>query len=324
MRLWAPVLALVVLLSGCRTGGESSGPAIEQHHENGAAAISLQVDRDEITVADSLLVTLEATVPEGETLKFPEPGEKLGEFTLVGTTESEPRLGEDSRITLTRVYELEPFLPGDYEIPSLEISFGDGQSIATEPVSIAVVSVLPEGTEDPEIEEIAPPVGLPGFSWWVYALAALGLAAVTFLFWWRFVRKKPMEVEPAPAPHEVALRAMRELMAEDLIERGQAKLFYLRLSAILRHYIEDRFGLHAPESTTEEFLRDLRGAAHFNDRQKSLLQEFLVHCDMVKFAEYAPSREEIEGAINACGQFIAETKQTDTPVVTPQPAGSGR
>ena len=47
-------------------------------------------------------------------------------------------------------------------------------------------------------------------------------------------------------------------MEEGLIDKGEQKLFYLKISAILRHYVEDRFGMHAPENTTEEFLRDLQ------------------------------------------------------------------
>ena len=102
-------------------------------------------------------------------------------------------------------------------------------------------------------------------------------------------------------------------MAEDLIAKGQAKLFYLRVSAILRHYIENRFGLRAPERTTEEFLSDLQTNHILLPRQKDLLKRFLEHCDMVKFAEYQPNREEVDDTLNTCAQFIAETRQQDTP-----------
>ena len=39
--------------------------------------------------------------------------------------------------------------------------------------------------------------------------------------------------------------------------KGRIKEFYERISNILRHYIEHRFDLHAPERTTEEFLYEL-------------------------------------------------------------------
>ncbi len=323
MKQWTMAVVLALGLFGCRSSDDSSGMvAVEQRHEKGEVSVTLRVDREQITVADPISVTLEVTAPEGERLIFPATGEKLGEFTVTDTSEAGPRLVEGNKVQLGRIYELEPFLPGDYEVPPLTVEFGEDQGIVTDPVSISVVSVLPEGAEDPELKGIAAPVDLPGSRWWLYAAVFLALAAAAWLLWRRF-RKKPARGEPTPLAHEVALRAMSELMAEDLISKGQAKLFYLRLSAILRHYIEDRFGLHAPERTTEEFLRDLRAERTFDDRQKGLLEEFLVHCDMVKFAGYNPSREEIESAINTCGQFIAETKPTELAARTPEPVGSG-
>ncbi len=286
-------------------------------------SVDLTIDRDQITAADSVTLTLAAAAPEGQRLVFPKAADKLGKFTVANFRESEPRLVEGNRVRVEHIYELEPFLPGDYEIPPLAIEFGQDGRIETEAVTVHVVSVLPKDAGNPEIKEIAPPVALPGLSPWIYAGGAAVLLAIGLLIWWR-LRKRTPHAEPEPLPHEVAMRAMRELMAEDLIAKGQAKLFHLRLSAILRHYLEDRFGLHAPERTTEEFLHDLRRDNTLGDSHKPLLERFLVHCDMVKFAEYEPSREEIENTINTCAQFIAETKPSDQPVPVPQPAGSSR
>jgi hypothetical protein len=221
--------------------------------------------------------------------------------------------------------QLEPFLPGEYEIPALTARFGEDVTIETEPVTVTVQSVLPpEAGEAPDIKEIAPPVSLSRGWWWLWVLAvALAAAAALWYFWWRR-RKSAEEAELLPQPHEVALRALRDLMAQDLIAKGQAKLLYLRLSAILRHYIEGRFGLLAPEHTTEEFLYEVRDDARFSDSQKQLLREFLEHCDMVKFAEYQPAREEIDDTINTCAQFIAETKPArDEPAVAAVGGGGG-
>ena len=111
-----------------------------------------------------------------------------------------------------------------------------------------------------------------------------------------------------PPPHEVAYRELDALLAENLIGRGLAKLFYVRLSNILRHYIENRFGLRAPESTTEEFLIALRASEALERRHKDLLRRFLEHCDLVKFAKLKPSTDQIEGAVTSCREFIKQTE----------------
>ena len=71
---------------------------------------------------------------------------------------------------------------------------------------------------------------------------------------------------------------------------------------MLRHYIEDRFGLRAPEQTTEEFLAELRQKHVFGERQKDLLRAFLEHCDLVKFAEL---QTEPRGGGSHCGRLPA-------------------
>jgi len=307
-------VALWGLLAACGPAKQTKAPAVEKKYEAGAATLTLRVSAERITVADSVLVTLDVDAPEDAKIRFPAPGEKLGEFTVAGAEQSDPELTGENRVRLRQQYELEPFLAGDYEVPPLEVQVGD-QTIRTDPVKVEVASVLPAKEAKPEIKEIAPPVSLPGFSPWVCAAIGVLLAGAGFYLWWRR-RKRPEPAGQMPLPHEVALRALRELMAEDLIAKGQAKLFYLRVSAILRHYIEGRFGLHAPESTTEEFLNDLRRSPHFNDARKELLRRFLHHCDMVKFAKYQPTREEIDDTVNTCAQFIAETRPAESATVS--------
>jgi hypothetical protein len=52
-------------------------------------------------------------------------------------------------------------------------------------------------------------------------------------------------------------------LAENLPARGAFKEFYLRLTGIVRQYIEGTTGIRAPEQTTEEFLRDVRSSNTF-------------------------------------------------------------
>ena len=116
----------------------------------------------------------------------------------------------------------------------------------TEEIPIQVISVLLEQEAEPDIKEIAPPVELPGTPPWVYGVIALGvlaLAAAAYLLW-RRRRKSEEEIVPPIPPHDRAYDELEQLLREDLVGKGQVKLFYLRLSNILRHYIEERFGLH--------------------------------------------------------------------------------
>ncbi len=80
------------------------------------------------------------------------------------------------------------------------------------------------------------------------------------------------------------------MLAENLPARGLVKEFYLRLTGIVRQYVEDTTGIRAPEQTTEEFLRDMRSRAVFPPERSARLAEFLEAADLVKYAGQQPER----------------------------------
>ncbi len=325
---WAARVATAVLLlaglwsfvSCSGDGPEGEGPEayeIQQAYEDDAVSLTLKVSRREITAADRVELVLEALTPEEQQIEFPSFDEKLGEFAVVDSRTSAPRLVEGGRVLTAKSFELEPFLPGEYTLPVLTVRHGPKgadedsiRSIETTEQTIDVQSVLPDSAEPPDIKEIAPPVDLPReHPWWLYAAGVLTvLALAAGYFWWKRRKRADAEAAPPPPAHEVAYRTLEELLAEDLLMKGEAKLFYLRLSNILRHYIEDRFGLRAPERTTEEFMDELRSTDSLEPAHKGLLKDFLRHCDMVKFAEHQPSKDEVDDTIASCRRFIDETK----------------
>jgi hypothetical protein len=95
-------------------------------------------------------------------------------------------------------------------------------------------------------------------------------------------------------------------VALDLIEKGEVERFFVLLSAILRGYIENRFRVHAPERTTEEFLAEA-SANPALEGHRARLGEFLALSDKVKFARYEPEAADIQSAFDVVKRFVAET-----------------
>ena len=299
--------------------------------------MKIRANRSELTVADFLDLVLEASTTEDRRIEFPSPQESLGEFRVVETRRGSPRLLEDGRVAEESTYVLEPFLPGDYTVPAMLVRFHlktadaapDSEiTIETETLSIRVVSVLSDPPADPgspadnapthdapDIKETSGPLDLPGWPPWAYWVTGGTIVALLIggIYWWHRRRKVAEALRPPPLAHEIAYQALEELLADRLVEAGEYKLFYPRLSNILRHYIEDRFGLRAPESTTEEFLLDLRKTDRLHGDHRKLLRQFLEHCDLVKFAELEPAPADIERTVSTCRGFIDETKQQPAP-----------
>jgi hypothetical protein len=87
--------------------------------------------------------------------------------------------------------------------------------------------------------------------------------------------------------------------------------YYVELSFIIRRYIEDRFDVRAPEMTTEEFLSKVKDMNVLSDEQKALLKNFLSYCDLIKFAKYGSTYEEMEASFESAKKFIGQTKEIE-------------
>ncbi|MCX5681537.1 MAG: hypothetical protein NT079_04585 [Candidatus Omnitrophica bacterium] len=139
------------------------------------------------------------------------------------------------------------------------------------------------------------------------ALFLLALAAFLFIFLAR--RKKAAAIVLKRPAHEIAYEQLAALKSKDLLRQGQLKDYYSEISNIIRHYLENRFWLRAPEMTTEEFLFYVRDNSQLVNAHKSLLREFLLACDLVKFAKYAPPFEEADAIFVSAQKLVDETKE---------------
>ncbi|MYB52537.1 MAG: protein BatD [Acidobacteriia bacterium] len=313
-------VALTSAWSSCANGGtQDPEPAVTKTYEAAGGRLELTLDRSSLTTAESALLRLAVEADEGAAVAFPDSGDGFGEFAVVRDEEVSERLLDGGRVERVREYVLQPFLPGDYELPPLTVTLNGSDSISSEALTIPVESVLPD-PETADLLDIAEPLDIPA-PWWWWALGALlmAVAAVATLWWWKR-RKEKLSAPRVVPPHEIALTALDALLSEGLLAGGAVELFYLRLSDIVRHYIEDQFSLRAPEQTTEEFLVAMSSGPHIRRDHQTLLRDFLQRADMVKFAKFVPAAEETGGAVEAARQFIEQSVPTG--VLSAEP-GSG-
>ena len=106
--------------------------------------------------------------------------------------------------------------------------------------------------------------------------------------------------------------ALDRLQSDDLITLQRIEEFYVRVSGILRYYIEWRFGLRAPEQTTEEFLDAMLVAGGPIAEHRDLLSAFLAHCDLVKFARHQPAPDDMHNALQRARDFVEQTADPES------------
>jgi hypothetical protein len=323
IRMWTSVLLSAAFLAGCgsNTSEKSADESgFEKTFDRGSFSVVIRIDNTEPTIADLVNLELTGFAEEGWEIFLPSFDERVGDFVISEASASQRELTESGQVRHSRIYELEPFLAGDYKIPPMIFGFtkkGEAeQQIETEEISISVTSILPEDLVELEINDIADPVELPAQSrallWGVIIGSVVVIAGGIFLFWFFRIRNREKVGPPPVPPHVIAFAAIAELMGEDLPGRGEDKEFYSRISDILRRYIEGRFGIQAPGQTTEEFLRSQRGGSILQPAHQQLLGDFLKYSDLVKFAEQQPTPTDIRNAVDASKSFIRETHAVET------------
>ena len=108
---------------------------------------------------------------------------------------------------------------------------------------------------------------------------------------------------------------MAAMQALDVIGdvRGQdGKTFYFRLSAILRQYVLGRFGVGAPEMTTEEFLPCIDRLPVARDLSRQL-KKLCKAMEPVKFAGEKTMEKQMEEDLFFVRGFVRQTTQEADP-----------
>ncbi len=291
--------------------------------ENGPVRAVVRIEPENPRIGDPIRLELEVTAEPGVELLMPEFGEALGRFAMVDFAPSEGFDAEGRTVARQR-YTLQPSRSGVQSIPPLLVEFvdrrpgrtpapegEDAYELLTERLEFEVRSVL--GSDDSldlrpshgELGRLAVP-GPPLWPWMLAGGAAL-LAAAPFGARALVARRARGRRRSA---YEVARSELDQLLygPRPSPDDGVAvDVFYVALSGIVRRYLEDRFGLHSPEQTTQEFLVTLARSPDLKRRHQDLLREFLEGADLVKFAHQLPDAPGMNTSVALAQRFLEET-----------------
>lgn len=311
-------LVPLILLAGCRPSASPAEPeSWTQTAERGPYRFEVLVSPREIWFADAVTIRLRMHTPDETLVQFPSAA-AFGDLDVRPTLEPIPRPTETG-LVWEQTFRGEALVHGTLTIPSLSARYApatpDGSEpefeheLAAGPLEIEVRSALT--TQDSVVSPreitgtLAPPPEPIGE--WPILAAVAAILAVAGAFWW-LLRRRAAAPPAAPLPAEVwALRALAELDPQTWFPAGRRKEFYYRLTEIVRAYIEKKFGLAAPEMTTEEFLTSLSRDRSALPYDPSRLREFLRACDLVKYAAFEPQPEDGAQAVGTARAFVDAT-----------------
>ncbi len=310
--------ALALVLVAC--GGGDDRPSAQRRLEPPPEAVTKVLEHGPVkaTVAawpaaprlgDPIYVRLTIEQKPGTTgVKAPFEHEALGRFTISGWTPSTVRR-DDGTVVEEQTYTLAAPGSGRFRVPPLRILIGD-EEILTEELPLTIAPVDPARAA----EELAParanlpprhtvnylPLFLIGGPLTIGLLALLVVGVMA-------LRRRAVHQAKVTA-YDEAVRRLEQLAARGAPDASAADGWFVELSAIVRRYLEGRYGVRAPELTTEEFLQVARRAAGLAADHRELLTAFLERCDRVKFAGYRPDADESMATLKAARAFVEDTR----------------
>ncbi len=317
--LWKTFFAAAWLaLAGC----SKPEPPLPELPAGQEVSVSAAMSTNRIRIGDPVHLTLSALHRDGVRVEFPDIASGKDVLVRASTVTNEllanGLVRTEQQLTLTSLTVTNHVLG---EKASIRISTPEGVQTNAYPfLSLEVVSSLQPGEKDPR-----PAKGglanwpAPRSRWLWGALAALAVLVAAFLALRRFLTT-PRTIlhmpKPVP-PYQIALDALDALRAKGWIETLAIEPFYVELSAIVRRYLEGRFGLRAPERTTEEFIRDALTSRKLSDAHQNLVAGFLEQSDLVKFARHAPGQGDMRNALDSATALVRETMPAETAEVKP-------
>ena len=271
----------------------------------------MTVDRTEASIGDQVKATITTNLDEGRewrNLDSVWPDTMKGIEVVSG-----PMLDDKNRNAVRATWNIAVFDTGWVRIPALIVVLRQGNRLDTfhtQHIPIFVKPVEPDSTGLAPIKDIVrQPFSLAYYRKYIpHILIVLLIIAGLYLRW----RKRqqpaviPEEIKPEPLPHEWAMQALDDLEARKLWQGGEIKEHYSILTAILREYLERRYGIHALEQTSDEIIGQLRAQL----LSKELLEdtaELLSVSDMIKFAKANPGMDIHTTTILRVRNFVGET-----------------
>ncbi|MCX7943934.1 MAG: BatD family protein [Deltaproteobacteria bacterium] len=265
--------------------------------------INARVDKSSVIVGDEIQLTVVLKYKEGDYCKIQDNVEFEKFKILRKDLKSEKG---DGQISDTYTFVLIPLELGEVFIKpvqiqtSIDAGFADDEGFLTTPeIKINVQGVI-DSEKEAKLKDILPPEKVYERTYILLYILALAIAIAVFVYLLlRYMRKRHAVRQVSEEskisevhinPYEEAILALKLVEEERLISKSMYKELYLRLTEILKRFIERFYGFNAVEMTTYELTIYLMDHPQPN-LDLTELKDFLSVADLVKFAKFVPSAE---------------------------------
>lgn len=280
---------------------------------------SFIADSTHIIIGDFLKVKLTIKSPKEVAVTMPSVFDTVGTMELVKSSKIDTTINGDTK-TFSQTFTVSAYDSGNFRAGPLMVlsknKSGIIDTILSDFVSIRVETVAVDTTKP--IKPIKTPIDVPyTFNEFLpYIIGGFVLILILIIATYLILKrkkKKPVLIE-RPKPKEPAnLWARKELKLleeEKLWQKDETKLYYSRLTDILRLYLEYNYSWFALESTTEEIIENISSYTASKEAKENL-NSILQQSDLVKFAKMTPLPDANKKVIENAYRFIDLTEKEE-------------
>lgn len=271
------------------------------------------LDRTTITVGDPAFLTVYADAEAGYQVGDPTIAHAIGDLEVLEVLPSgrSARSGGIARWTFR--YRITGWVVGDLAVPPIAVPYsgpgGVTGTATTAPLVLHVVTVIRDGEDTADVKPLKPQLDLPEALAAKLGRIALGVAAAAaftalagVIFWLLLRRRGLGAAEQRLTPVQRALRELDALAEQRLPEKGKTAEHYELLTASLRRYAVQRFGVE-PGRTSRE-LRAALERAGVDRTQAAAIYEILREGDEVRFRHAIPYPAHAQNAVRAALEVV--------------------
>lgn len=277
-----------------------------------------KADRPSYAIGDYIRIELSVTGPSTAIFGFPDET-TISNFDIIGSNPIDTQRA-DNKITLTKRIIYSIYEAGDVYFPQVSIPYrlpNDTTQyvVVADSIPLSVTAIEVDTTQAIKPIKTVLDVDIHSNKWLFWFKLINGLIAIGFIIWFFLIRKKEVHTPKQKAPklsiYERTMMRLVALQEKQLWQKGDLKLYYSELTDILRDYLEQRYGMHAQESTSDEIVAQLERNPETQQDVSNIT--FVLHLsDMAKFAKSQPLPDENLRAYQLVSSFVEHTAEKPT------------
>jgi len=295
------IFSLIVLSNSCKNN----------EHLNGSFQLSVTIDTTRASIGDLISYKIITQNIGDKYFKIENP-----QFTEPLELRSSTLLYDKKEKVTGAEFIFSVWDTGMVSIPPITINLFNSDSLfdfamETDSISIEVISIV-NSTDNQEMKPIKGPIAVKNV--FPIRMIILIILLLTILFGLYFIYgkrdaniydEKKVETNKDPADI-IALKKLESLSKESYDQTEKVKEFYIKISHILREYIENSVYIKSLEMTTEEIGRH-RVSFPFNKEEIDNLLDILNRADLSKYAKSNPKKNICDYDLEAGKNFIINT-----------------